>query len=130
MYFCSMKDYAICYQGKTGGDNGKLDVHGLVDADWAGDMDRWRLTNGYVFKMFGGKISWMSTRHVVVSLSTIEAEYMEATHGNKEAAWLQSLHSGIRFEQRPMEVSCDSQSTIFLAKKHAYHLKTKHIDVQ
>jgi hypothetical protein len=59
-YLCGTKDYAICYQGRPGGDSGKLDVHGFVDADWAGDLDRWRSTNGYVFKMFGGEISWMS----------------------------------------------------------------------
>jgi hypothetical protein len=65
-----MKDYVICYQGKPRGDSGKLDVHGFVDIDWAGDLDRQRLTIGYVFKMFGGEISWMSKRHVVIALST------------------------------------------------------------
>jgi hypothetical protein len=34
-YLCGKKDYAICYQGKPGGHNGKLYVHGFVDADWA-----------------------------------------------------------------------------------------------
>jgi hypothetical protein len=29
-----------------------------------------------------------------------------------------------------MKISCDSQSTIFLAKNPTYHSKTKHIDVQ
>jgi hypothetical protein len=29
-----------------------------------------------------------------------------------------------------MKISCDSQSTIFMAKNPTYHSKTKHIDVQ
>ena len=29
-----------------------------------------------------------------------------------------------------IRIDCDSQSAIFLAKKPAYHSKTKHIDVQ
>jgi hypothetical protein len=29
-----------------------------------------------------------------------------------------------------MKISCDIQSAIFLEKNHAYHSKTKHIDVQ
>jgi hypothetical protein len=29
-----------------------------------------------------------------------------------------------------MKVSCDSQSVIFLENNHAYHSKTKHIDVK
>jgi hypothetical protein len=63
-------------------------------------------------------------------LSTTEDEYMMTTHGNKEVVWLQRLCSRIRFEQRVMKVSCESQREIFLAKNHAYHLNTKHIDVQ
>jgi hypothetical protein len=37
-YLCGTKDYAICYQGKPRGDC-ELNVHGFVDAEWAGDMD-------------------------------------------------------------------------------------------
>jgi hypothetical protein len=32
-YFCGTKDYAICYQGKHGYDNGNLDVHGFFSAN-------------------------------------------------------------------------------------------------
>jgi hypothetical protein len=54
-------------------------------------------------RCFGGEISWMSKRQEVVALSTIEDEYMEATHGRKEAVWLQRLCSGIEFEQESYE---------------------------
>jgi hypothetical protein len=47
-----------------------LDIHGFVDAYWAGDLDHRRSTSGYVFNLFGGEISWMSKRQVVVALST------------------------------------------------------------
>jgi hypothetical protein len=55
---------------------------------------------------------------------------MAATHGRKEAVWLQRFCSGIRFDKRAMKVSCDSQSAIFLEKNPTYHSKTKRIDVQ
>jgi hypothetical protein len=93
MYLCGTKDYVIYYQGRPGGDSGKLNVHGFVDVNWATELDQWRSTNGYVFKMFGGAISWMSKRKAVVTLSTTEAEYMVATHGSKEAIWIQRLCS-------------------------------------
>jgi hypothetical protein len=64
-YLCGTKDYAICYQGIPGGDNGKLYVHGFVDVDWAGDLDRRRSTNEYVLKMYSGAISRMSKRQVL-----------------------------------------------------------------
>ena len=54
-------NHAICYQGRSGPDI-MLDVHGLVDADWDGDLDQRRSTSGYVFSLFGGVISWMSKK--------------------------------------------------------------------
>ena len=61
-----------------------LDIHGFVDVDWAGDLDQRRSTSGYVFSLFGGVVSCMSKRRFVVALSTIEVEYMVATHASKE----------------------------------------------
>jgi phosphoribosyl-AMP cyclohydrolase len=83
-----------------------------------------------VFNLFGGEISWMRKRQAVVALSTIEVEYMAATHARKEAVWLQRLCSGIGLVQQAVRLDCDSQSAIFLAKNPTYHSKTKHIDVQ
>jgi hypothetical protein len=59
---------ASCYQGRPRLDK-VLDIHGFVDADWDGDLDRRRSTSGYVFILFGGAISWMSKRQDVVALS-------------------------------------------------------------
>ena len=80
-------DHAICYQGRAEQEI-VLDVHGFVDANWAGDLDHRRSTSGYVFSLFGGVISWMSKKQDIVALSTIEAEYMAATHARKEVVWL------------------------------------------
>ena len=107
-----------------------LDIRGFVDADWAGDLDQRRSTSGYVFNLFGGAVSWMSKKQSVVALSTTEAEYMAATHASKEAVWLQRLCSSMGLVQEAIRIDCDNQSAIFLAKKPAYHSKTKHIDVQ
>jgi hypothetical protein len=119
----------LCYEGRPGLDR-VVDIHGFVDEDWVGDLDRRRYTSGYVFDLFGGETSWMSKRQDVVALSTTEVEYMEATHASKEALWLQRLCSGIGLVQQVVRIECDSQSEIFLAKNPAYHSKTKHIDVQ
>jgi hypothetical protein len=107
-----------------------LDIHGFVDADWAGDLDRRRSTSEYVFNLFGGAISWMRKREVVVALSTTKVEYMAAIHASKEAVWLQRLCSGIGLVQQAVRIDCYSQSAIFLAKNPTYHSKTKHIDIQ
>jgi hypothetical protein len=69
MYLCGTASYGLCYQGIPRLDK-VLEIHGFVDANWAGDMDRTISTSGYVFNLFGGAISWMSKRQVVVALST------------------------------------------------------------
>ena len=86
-YLSGTSDYGLCYQGRPGLDK-FLDIHGFVNADWAGDLDQRRSTSGYVFNLFGGAVSWMSKKQYVVALSTTEAEYMAATHASKEAVWL------------------------------------------
>jgi phosphoribosyl-AMP cyclohydrolase len=128
-YLCGTASYGLCYQGRPGLDR-VLDIHGFVDANWVGDLDHRRSTSGYVFNLFGGAISWMRKRQVVVALSTTEVEYMAATHASKEAVWLQRLCSGIGLVQQAVRIDCDSQSAIFLAKNPTYHSKTKHIDIQ
>ena len=123
-------DYSLCYHGKSSGAPHSVCIHGFVDSDWAGDIDRRRSTSGYVFTMFGGAISWMSKRQPVVALSTTEAEYMAATHACKEAIWLKRLCSDIGVDAGKITISCDSQSAICLAKNPTFHARTKHIDVQ
>jgi hypothetical protein len=107
-----------------------VDIHGFVDTDWAGDIDRRRSTSGYIFNLFGGEISWMRKRQAIVALSTTKAEYMVATHESKEEIWLHRLCLGIGLVQKEVRLECDNQSAIFLEKNPAYHSKTKHIDVQ
>ena len=72
----------------------------------------------------------MRKRQAVVALSTIEVEYMEATHASKEEVWLQILCSSIGLVQQVVRIDCDSQSAIFLAKNPTYHSKTKNVDIQ
>jgi hypothetical protein len=55
----------------------------------AGDKDIRRSTIGYVFTIGGTTISWILKLQKVVSLSTIEEEYVSATEASKEMIWLQ-----------------------------------------
>jgi hypothetical protein len=85
-----------------------LDIHGFVDAEWDGDLDRRRSTREYVFNMFGGETSWMSKRQFVVALPTTKVEYMATTHARKEEVWLQRLCLGIRLVQQAVRIDFGS----------------------
>jgi hypothetical protein len=128
-YFHGTASYGLCYEEIPRLDK-VVDIHGFVDAYWARDLDCRRSTSAYVFNLFGGAISWMRKRQVVVALSNTKVEYMASTHASKEVVWLQRLCSGIGLVHQDVRIEYDSQSAIFLAKNHVYHSKTKHIDVQ
>ena len=122
-------DYRLCYQRRPRLER-VLDIHGFIDGDWAGSMDQRRSTGGYVLNLFGGVVSWMSKKKSIVELSSPEAKYMVVTHASKETVLLQRLCSSMGLVLGAIRIECDSQNEIFLAKNPAYHLKTKHIDVQ
>ena len=105
-------------------------VVGYCDSDYAGDLDKRRSTTGYLFTFAKAPVSWKSTLQSTVALSTTEAEYMAITEAVKEAIWLQGLLEDLGVGQKHIDVFCDSQSAIHLAKNQVLHARTKHIDVR
>ena len=53
---------------------GKQECIRYVDSDYTRDLDKRRSTTGYVFTLSQSPISWCSTLHSIVALSTMEAE--------------------------------------------------------
>src|SRR5206468_3649145 len=123
-YLKGTVDTGLCFGGDT------CQVSGYVDSDYAGDLDRRRSTTGYVFRVHGAPVSWRSMLQSTVALSTTEAEYMAMTEGVKEALWLWGLLDDVGIKQECVDVWCDSQSAIHLAKNQVHHARTKHIDVR
>ena len=66
-------------------------VTGYSDYDNAADMDTRRSMTEYEFTLGGSVVSWKSTFHSSVTLSTTEAEYMALTPAAKESIWLKGL---------------------------------------
>jgi len=67
-------DYGITYFC-----NSSLCPFGYVDSDYAGDVDGRKSTEGHMFFVGGGLVSWVSKRQETIALSTVEAEYMAFT---------------------------------------------------
>lgn len=59
-YVKGVFDYSFYFHNYPTRPRNSICFHGYVDSVWAGDIDRKRSTSGYVFKMFGVVISWMS----------------------------------------------------------------------
>ncbi|XP_070662235.1 uncharacterized protein [Malus domestica] len=89
---------------------------GYVDSDFASDLDKRRSTIGYVFTMAKGSICWRSILQPTVALSTTEVEYMSMADAIKEVIWTLGLIEDLGVIQHKLDVYCDSQRAIYLAK--------------
>jgi hypothetical protein len=106
------------------------ELTGWVDADGSEGEDR-RAITGYAFLIDGGAISWGSKQQELVVLSTMEGEYVAATHTAKEALWLRSLISEVFGDKlESTTLFSNNQSAIALLKDHQYHARTKHINIR
>jgi hypothetical protein len=109
---------------------GAQDLVGYADTDSSMAEDR-RAVSGYAFLLNGGAVSSACKKQEIVSLSTMESEYIAATHAAKEALWLHSLLSQIFGPPRDtITLFSDNQSAIALTQDHQYHTQMKHIDVR
>jgi hypothetical protein len=90
-YFQGTYEYSIFYYSDVLGDPDLVDIHSYVDSDWVGDVDRRISMRKYVFRLFGGAMSWMRKQQYMLSLSIVEANNMEATHACKESIWIMKL---------------------------------------
>jgi hypothetical protein len=84
-YLKATKDLKLTYRG---GD--KCGFEGYSDADGATQDHRCAIS-GFVILLDGGAISWSSKKQELVTLSTMEAEYVSATNATKELIWFQHL---------------------------------------
>jgi hypothetical protein len=123
-YLRGTTDYYITYNG------GCELVCGYANSDFAGDLDNRRSTLGYVFTLAGGAISWISKIQNIVSLSTIDVEYVASSHACKDAVWLKGLFGEFGRMQDKVKLLCDSKSSIHLAKNLSYQSKTQHIPIK
>jgi hypothetical protein len=125
-YLKGTMDYGITYKyGRS------LRPFGYVDADYAGDIDGLRSTEGHIFFVAGGPISWASKRQETVALSTVEAEYTAFTRASQQAMWINKFLSEVAMEQdMPTNILTNNQGAIANTVNYKNHRRTKHIRVK
>lgn len=102
---------------------------GYTDADWGGDPDSRKSTTGYVFTFMGGAVSWNVKRQPSVALSSCEAEYIALSRTIQEVLWWHHFQSEL-FGPHRIQVKCDNQSAICIARNQGYNPRTKHLDIR
>jgi hypothetical protein len=87
----------------------------------AGDKHSRRSTRRYVFTLGGIKISWILKLQKVVSLSTIEVEYVVATKASKEMILLQRFMEELGKKQENSSLYHDNESAIHIVNNSSFH---------
>jgi hypothetical protein len=123
-YLLGTKEMGLIYGGK-----GKQDLTGFVDSDFAGDVDSRKSTTGFVFMLNGGAVSWGSKKQQSVATSTVEAEFIAASHAIKEGVWLGSLLEELGKSVAGVELRMDNMGCIANLQNHVLSKYTKHISV-
>jgi len=66
----------------------------------------------------------------LIALSSTEAEYIAQTHATKEALWLRAFLLEFQgLSTGPLNINCDNQGAIVLAKDNKFHACTKYIEI-
>jgi hypothetical protein len=123
-YLRGTSTHALCF------DSSSIFLQGYVDSYMEGYKDIRMNTTWYVFTVGGTTLTWISKLKKVVSLSTIEAEYVAATEASKEMIWLQRSMEELRNKKENNMLYCDSESAIHLAMKKTFHSNTKNIHIR
>lgn len=125
-YLKGTLDYGISYYKDS-----DLRPYGYVDADYAGEIDGRRSTEGHIFFVGNGPVSWASKRQETVALSTVEAEYMAFTRATQQAIWISKFMSEVGLAQEPpVNIFADNTGAIANTQNYKNHSRTKHIDIK
>lgn len=104
---------------------------GYADANWAESRIDRKSNSGYVFKLFGGAISWRSKKQECVALSSTEAEVISLTEAVKEGIWIRRLLKEIKQNIKDLVIIYeDNQSCLKMVQNTNPNKRTKHIDVR
>ncbi|GAA0152490.1 hypothetical protein LIER_10960 [Lithospermum erythrorhizon] len=117
------------YYQRTAGMKGELLTY--TDSNYAGDLDYRRSTSGYAFIFSSGAVAWSSKKQPIVTLSTIEAEFVVAAFCTCQALWMKRVLEDLGYNiLNCIGIKCDNSSTIKISKNPIMHGKSKHIDVR
>ena len=124
-YLRRTKEMFLVYGGEE-----ELRVKGYSDASFQTDRDDCRSQSGFVFLLNGGAVSWRSSKQDTVADSTTESEYIAASEAAKEAVWMKKFIQDLGVVPSitdPIEIFCDNEGAVALAKEPRAHKRTRHI---
>lgn len=107
-----------------------LQLYGWCDSDWATCPLTRRSLTGWIVFLGNSPISWKTKKQHTVVRSSAEAEYRSMASTTCELKWIKGVLSSLGISHSmPIQLYCDSQAALHIAKNPVFHERTKHIDV-
>nr|KAJ0209090.1 hypothetical protein LSAT_V11C400189260 [Lactuca sativa] len=126
-YLKGTMNYCLTYSGYP------FVLEGYLDANWINNLEDHSSTNGWVFLLGGGAISWASKKQTCITNSTMDSEFVALSAAGKEAEWLRNLIYEIALWPKTIStisIRCDSDATLAKAYSQVYNGKSRHLGVR
>jgi hypothetical protein len=102
-----------------------------TDADWASEATDRKSVNAAFVYLNGMLVSWQCNKQALVSLSTMESEFISAARGIQEAMGCYHLIKELKRPIKlPMLLYVDNQAAIASIMNETSSSKTKHVDIK
>ena len=126
-YIKGTLDLKLIYEGNVD----REILKAFADADWASNkLDRKSLS-GYIFKVYGATVCWLTRKQSTIALSSTEAELISLTNAVCHGAWLERLLEDLGCKlTSPVPYYEDNQSTIRVAEDERNLGRLKHMNVK
>ncbi|CAI7812579.1 unnamed protein product [Closterium sp. NIES-53] len=122
-YLCSTSGIGLVPGGRA-----RVVLTGHADASWVDDLATQRSSQGYIFSLGFGSVSWQSTRSSSVLSSSCEAEIYARAMAAQELRWLTYLLTDLGEAPRsPPVLYVDNKAMLTLCQEHRLEHRTKHI---
>ncbi|CAI7879441.1 unnamed protein product [Closterium sp. NIES-54] len=122
-YLCSTSGIRLVLGGR-----GPVVLTDHADASSVEDSATQRSSQGYIFSLGSGSVSWRSTRSSSVLSSSCEAEIYAGAMAAQELRWLTYLLTDLGEQPRsPPVLYVDNKAMNALCQKHRLEHRTKHI---
>lgn len=103
-------------------------IHGLSDAEYAGDADTRRSVSGYSTFLEGAPVSAKSKMQGCVTLSVTEAEFVSACECAQDMLFVMRLLESMGLTvQKPMVLYIDNKGAVDLANNWSSAGRTRHV---
>ncbi|CAI7748893.1 unnamed protein product [Closterium sp. NIES-53] len=120
--------YSTSGMGLVLGGRARVVLTGHADASWVDDLATQRSSQGYIFSLGSGSVSWRSTRSSSGLSSSCEDEIYAGAMAAQELRWLTYLLTDLGEAPRsPPVLYVDNKAMLALCQEHRLEHITKHI---